>query len=455
MNGKQTAGSSNLEVTVNRRVLEVNSIQSKLKDMNQYANEFAVILYNRSQEKRFRFFNPERITAREYRKIEEMRMPYDIGCLRMKVPASVEIRQGDFATAAECEKFKFRLDGWTVSGEYKEKEQFYEWLLIPEETFILEPDEQIMFGIYGAETYVDGNFTGEEETYLEVTEQSEEAETGRQLTEIPFFYNKVTLRFPFQKEKKVKILNFFPNVGAVFPGGTENIQWNITGAEKGFLRNERTGETKELEGIGKRVVQEKITETTEFTLEAEDENGNKDSRKILIRTSPPLLEKWRLNRQEETVEWDVQCIETLYWKGEVKKDVDKENRLGRNRGSRSLADIGKTDRLTIYSQDTKRDFESTLWIPNQYEQTEILQFRKTVTYFYGYQLLEVLWELKEETAMTLICHDLERNQFFTVAVNQSNGRWEQVVPRIPGEKKDYLKIRLQVKGEEAEREVIF
>lgn len=454
MKGKQTAESNSLEVTVNRKVLEVNSVQSELKDMNQYANEFAVFLYNRSQEKQVRFFNPKGITAREYRKIEKQRMPYDIGWLRIKVPASVEIRPGDFASAAECEKFKFRMDGWTVSGEYKEEEQLYEWLLIPEETFILGPEEQIMFGIYGAEIYVDGNWTGEEETYLEVTGQSEEAETGKQMAE-PSFFNKVTRRFPFQKEKKARILNFFPNVGAVFPGGTESIQWNITGAEKGFLRNERTGEIKELKGRKERVVQEEIADTTEFTLEVVDENGNKDSRKIQVRTSPPLLEKWRLDRQEQIVEWDVQCIDKLYWEEEVKRAGDRESLHGRNRGIRSLADIGKTDRLTIFSQDTRRDFKSTLWIPNQYEQPEILQFRKTVTYFYGYQLVEVLWELKAEAAMTLICHDLERNQFWTAAVDQSNGRWEQAVPRIPGEKKDYLEIRLQVKGGEAEREVIF
>ena len=61
------AGGYALEVTVNRKILEVNSVQSKLNHMNQYANEFAVFVYNRSREKQIRFFNPERITAREYR----------------------------------------------------------------------------------------------------------------------------------------------------------------------------------------------------------------------------------------------------------------------------------------------------------------------------------------------------------------------------------------------------
>ncbi len=447
------AGGYALEVTVNRKILEVNSVQSKLNHMNQYANEFAVFVYNRSREKQIRFFNPERITAREYRETEHRRMPYDVSFIRMKVPACGEIRPGDFATAGECEKFKFRLSGWSVSGEYKEEDRVYEWLLIPEETLILEPGEQVMLGIYGAETYVDG-WTGEEETYLEVIEQSEEAwvESGR--SESPVFHKSVW-RFPFQKKKKARILDFYPDVGAVFPGGKESIKWNITGAEKGFLRNERTGETKDLQGRKERVVQEEIPETTEFTLEIEDEEGKKDSRKILIRTCPPFLEKWRLNRQEQTVEWDVQCIATLLWEGELKQTRDNKSLLGRNRGRLPLDNIGKTDRVTIFCRDTERDFESTLWIPNQYDQPKIRQFRKTVTYFYGYQLVEVLWELKEGTAMTLICRDLQRNQFFTVAMNQSGGRWEQVVPRIPGEKRDCLEIRLRILGEREEREIIF
>ena len=57
--------------------------------------------------------------------------------------------------------------------------------------------------------------------------------------------------------------------------------------------------------------------------------------------------------------------------------------------------------------------------------------------------------------MTLICRDVQRNQFFTVAMNQSGGRWEQVVPRIPGEKRDCLEIRLRILGEREEREIIF
>ena len=154
MKSQQTVGSQALEMTVNPKTLEVNWSQSKLKDMNQYANEFAVFLFNRSEEKQIRFFNSQGITAREYRNMERLRLPYGVSFIRMKVPASVEIRQGDFAAAAECEKFKFRLDGWTVSGEYMEEAQRYEWLLLPEETFILEPGEQLMFKIYGAEIYL-------------------------------------------------------------------------------------------------------------------------------------------------------------------------------------------------------------------------------------------------------------------------------------------------------------
>lgn len=454
MKGQQTVGSQALEMAVNPKTLEVNWSQSKLKDMNQYANEFAVFLFNRSEEKQIRFFNSQGITAREYRNMERLRLPYEVSFIRMKVPASVEIRQGDFAAAAECEKFKFRLDGWTVSGEYMEEDQRYEWLLLPEETFILEPGEQLMFKIYGAEIYVDENFTGEEETCLEVVAQSEEVWLGKELPKTPDF-QKITWRFPFQKEKKARILDFYPDVGAVFPGGTELLQWNITGAEKGFLRNERTGETKDLEGRKERVVKEEISETTEFTLEVEDEKGNKDSRKIWVRTSPPFLEKWRLDRQEQIVEWDVQCIDRLYWEGELKKTGERGAFFGRNRGILSLADIGKTDRLKIFCRDTERDFESTLWIPNQYEQPQIRQFRKTVTYFQGYQVLEVLWELGEGTTMTLLCRDLQRNQFFTVAKNQPRGRWEQVEPRIQGEKKVCLEMRLGIEGEKEEREIIF
>ena len=47
MKGQQTVGSQALEMAVNPKTLEVNWSQSKLKDMNQYANEFAVFLFNR------------------------------------------------------------------------------------------------------------------------------------------------------------------------------------------------------------------------------------------------------------------------------------------------------------------------------------------------------------------------------------------------------------------------
>ena len=103
MKGQQTVGSQALEMTVNPKTLEVNWSQSKLKDMNQYANEFAVFIFNRSEEKQIRFFNSQGITAREYRNMERLRLPYEVSFIRMKVPASVEIRQGDFAAAAECE----------------------------------------------------------------------------------------------------------------------------------------------------------------------------------------------------------------------------------------------------------------------------------------------------------------------------------------------------------------
>ena len=57
--------------------------------------------------------------------------------------------------------------------------------------------------------------------------------------------------------------------------------------------------------------------------------------------------------------------------------------------------------------------------------------------------------------MTLLCRDLQRNQFFTVAKNQPRGRWEQVEPRIQGEKKVCLEMRLGIEGEKEEREIIF
>lgn len=454
---------SSLEITVNQNLLKVNSIQSKLAHMNHYANEFAVCLYNKAEDRQIKFRNSKQISAEECLAAEGFRMGTDIDKIIIRVSADVDVKQGYFATRAECDEFKFQMDKWSVTKRYDEKEHIYEWLLIPKETFILEPKEQIVLRVYDIEVNVEDEWQ-EENAELEIQVQYEEDATDclcGQKTGMPEELTILKNMFSFKKEKMVCILDFFPDVGVVFPGGTETVQWNITGAHTGFLRNERTKETKDLKDLDKRIFELEIQESGDFTLEIADDKGNKDSRTLHIQTALPRLEIWRLNKQEEQVEWDIQCIKKLEMKDYPQKGRQTEDMLARNRGAMKLSEVGKTDRLTIFCRDTARDFESTLWIPNQKELEEVFQFRKTITYFDEYQLIQVVWELQERSNMTLMCHDLQRNQFWTIASNRYNGTWEQVVPRISGEKRDYMEIRLRIwnkassRASVEENEIIF
>lgn len=442
-----------LQIGVNEHILVVNdkNTDSKLAAFNHFYNTFSIFLHNNSEEYTLVFCNPAKITREKY--IEKGGNASDI-----LLDGVDFIFSTDFAARSECGKFKFRADGWTAGeGDSDDEEQEYVWSLMPKTTVTLKPGQQIQFQVYDVESFAyepQGETTCNMKIYIYCTEEEKKWLRKRETL------GDGSSSVPFQKVKKVEILDFFSDYGAVQAGGTENIQWNITGASKGILRNEQTGEKISLDTLESPVITQKIEDTTTFTLEIEDDKGEKDSRSICIRTSPPKIKKWCLNREvkEPKVEWEVHCIEKLQFKDfPIKDQKEKEGVQGVNRGNLFLSQIGETDRIIMFGENTGRDFISTLWIPNGKEVSEeqkkgweaILQFRKTLTCFDGYQLLEVVWELEQGKNMILACHDLERGQFWNIAVNQTKGTWEQVLPKSqPTVEKDTMEIRLQCENYE-------
>lgn len=444
---------NSLDIGIDQTILEVNKNGAGLEYVNHVSNSFSIFIRNISKKNTIFFRNKKKLSAEECMKRGGLRASIMLDGMEIRVSTD-KSRQGYFASESECREFKFKTEGWTVNGEQQKWE--YVWELLPEEC-ILEPGEQLQFQIYDVEAYVEEACLGEE-AQMDIYVQYEEVDS---LTRTEARNGNMQRTFFFQKKKPLKILDFFADMGAVQAGKTENVQWNITGADEGSLVNKQTGEKVDLVDLKGSILQLNVDQTTEFVLEIKDNEGNEDRRSLWIQTAQPLLKTWMLDRGGQKVFWDVQCVEELLW--EAYPEKNKSSLQDRIRGSLMLSDIGETDHLTIFCQNTGRDFRSTIWIPNQKDHPILKQFRKTITYFYGYQLLEVIWELEEGNDMTLVCHDLERDFYWNVAVNQCKGSWEQVIP-CPSDKiptrdcktpdqapKEYMEIRLQC----ADFEIIF
>lgn len=232
-------------------------------------------------------------------------------------------------------------------------------------------------------------------------------------------------------ERKVVINDFYPDTGAAAAGERVFLNWKVENAEKLTLYEDEKAVQQDAASHGCFVNPQK---STRYRLKAE--NGEESSqRETLIQVLPVFLKTFRINEEDETVEWEVLCAKSVKVNGEK---VSPKN-------SRSLKAFSCPGKITLTADGMDTDIESVLYYGTQEERTDIMHFRKTITYYRdaGFQLLHVEWKKYQVTrengvkTFRIVYQDRERNELFVIGGKDSlpdEGSWDQLLTGVSYER---------------------
>lgn len=366
----------------------------------------------------------------------EIKVTYDqeeepvIGEIVFKFPAGKET--ADFAEFMNLKQIKFNADNWTVPELSREKfrelknrkkekrggnarwygcryetAEEYVYALIPGEAWVMK-DQLILDLVMENVVTTAAEGTADVKCTVDV------------LGEEPLEYQIEIIK---EQDHSVEILDFYPDAGSASEGEQIRLNWFVQNADKLYLYS----------GTGKKEIDpskssETVTVpgTTEYVLEAV--NGeNTDSRKTVVQVLPLYLKLFAVDYGEEIIKWDVCCGKNLTVNGKLTSFAS---------GSADLSEYSTGAPIILTAEGKNTSLESAVYYGTKEQRTDVVHFQKTITYYTGFQILDVSWELFELTrknvaeSIRIVFQDRERNQLYDIKGGESlgpKGSWQQIL----------------------------
>lgn len=341
--------------------------------------------------------------------------------------------EADFASAADLELINYELDNRQVkritAGEMaalakgqKSSEQAAWYCVKKEEKHtlysgdyeIVESGGELSFLLSNVITHAkEGSTTLKIEMELDTASASETLEYLLPLT---------------KKKLPGRILSFFPEKGAVYPGEPVKLIWTVENVPQVELIFPN-GTKKTIQTAAQDYEQVKVTGPSEYTLCIEGQ-----SMAARIDTLPLYLEKFFVDYTAEELVWKASCAKA----GKITLDGTPLAEEGR----KSFGSIrGNLARLE--AEGTGGRLESLLYV-NPEKSGEVEHFQKTITYESTYQILHVSWKTKGLKHAAFIYQDVERGELREIQTGWTEekqaGEWEQLLWG------DNVKITLRAQG---------
>lgn len=241
-----------------------------------------------------------------------------------------------------------------------------------------------------------------------------------------------------KQEETVRIYDFYPDKGAAADGETIRLNWKVENAEELILEVDGEEITQDRASSGCSV---KPTKSTRYRLKAKNGEAS-DERETMIQVLPLFLQKFQINEEDQTVEWNVQCaVDDTVTVTAAASDVLPVKMRGEkvsSESSRELKDFPCPGKIILTAKGVDTDIESILYYGTPDERRDIVHFRKTITYYKneGFQILNVEWKryqlaLKNTAkSIRIVYQDRERNELYVIKGKdelEEEGSWEQIL----------------------------
>lgn len=226
-----------------------------------------------------------------------------------------------------------------------------------------------------------------------------------------------------EQSHSVRILDFYPESGSAWEGEEVSLKWRAENAEKILLCYE--GQEQELEP-SRSDIEVTVSRSTEYILKAI--NGDKeDSRETMIQVVPLFLKQFTVDYKEEKLIWDVCCGKNIKINGVLTQFSS---------GEKDLFEYSKGEPIVLNAEGKNTSVESYVYYGTEEECTDVVHFQKTITFYKGFQLLDVSWQLfeleREDVAKSIriVYQDRERNELYDIKGGESlgtKGCWQQIL----------------------------
>lgn len=208
-----------------------------------------------------------------------------------------------------------------------------------------------------------------------------------------------------ERDHTVTVQDFYPESGCALSGEQVRLNWFAQNAQKLFLFS---GGVKKEINPSKSSEVVTVFDTAEYTLEAV--NGEKkDTRKTLIQVLPLCLRQFWADYEEEKIKWDVCCGKHIKINGIFTSFAS---------GSANLSDYTPGLPVVLTAEGENTSVESAVYYGTKDERIDVVHFQKTITFYKGFQILDVLWKLYElkskntAKSIRIVYQDRERNELY-------------------------------------------
>lgn len=237
-----------------------------------------------------------------------------------------------------------------------------------------------------------------------------------------------------KQEETVKIRDFYPDKGAASDGETIQLNWKVENAEELILEVDGEEITQDRASSGCSV---KPTNSTRYRLKAKNGEAS-DERETMIQVLPVFLQKFQINEEDQTVEWNVPCAAEVTVTASDALPAEMSGEKVSSENSRSLKDFPCPGKIILTAKGVDTDIESVLYYGTPDERTDIAHFRKTITYYKheGFQILNVEWKRYQlafkntAKSIRIVYQDRERNELYVIKGKdalEEEGSWEQIL----------------------------
>jgi len=357
----------------------------------------------------------------------------------------------DFAEMKNLRQIEFKIDDWTVVDVSKEEfielkkhkkkrsgnvgwyacrfeeEETFTYALTPGEAWTMK-DQQIM------------DLTMENVVTTAVEGTAAIRCTVGILAEDPQEYG---VEIKKEQDHTVKVQDFYPESGCALSGEQVRLSWFVQNAQKLFLYS---GGAKTEIDLSKSSEMVTVSDTTEYTLEAV--NGEKkDIRKTLIQVLPLCLRQFRADYEEEKIKWDVCCGDHIKINGISTSFAS---------GSANLSEYTPGRPVVLTAEGKNTSVESAVYYGTEDERIDVVHFQKTITFYKGFQILDVLWKLYElrsnntAKSIRIVFQDRERNELYDIKGGEdlgTEGSWQQILTGTdPARAGENILVTMYVEG---------
>lgn len=338
----------------------------------------------------------------------------------------------DFAEYQNLKQIEFKVDGWTVPELSREKlkelklrkkelgrgnetwyacryEQGdkYKYALIPGEAWRMKDHLILELGMENVVT------TANEGTCM----------ISCSVEDVMGDLQKHELKVIKEQNHPVRVLDFYPETGFARKGAQVRLNWFAENAETLILYS--GGEEKKLEP-SQNSTMVTVTKSTGYVLKAV--NGEKeDSRETMIQVTPLYLKQFAVNYKENAVTWDVCCGENIKVNG-IPTQFSS--------GTAKLEEDQKGKPVVLIAEGKNTSVESAVYYGTEEQSNDVIHFQKTITFFKGFQILDVAWELFEiqradaAQSIRIVYQDRERNELYDIQGGENlgtKGCWQQIL----------------------------